>query len=109
MSRFFPSPAECGHHTVFGTTAIRTFAGDHIQLSLVDILAGGVIDWHSHPNEQVGMMVSGTATFQIDDEERTLGPGDFYFIPGGVRHRVVAADGPAQALDVFYPVRDEYR
>ena len=32
-----------------------------------------------------------------------------YPVPGGVRHRVVANDGPAQALDVFYPIRDEYR
>jgi quercetin dioxygenase-like cupin family protein len=109
MSRFFPTPAECGHHTIFGTTPIRTFAGDHVQLSLVDVPAGGVIDWHSHANEQIGMVTLGRLTFSIGDEERTLTVGDFYLIPGGVRHRVVAADGPAQALDVFYPIRDEYR
>ncbi len=109
ISRYFPTSAECGHHTIFGTTPIRTFAGDHVQLSLVDVPAGGVIDWHSHGNEQTGMMIAGRATFYIGDEQQTLGPGDFYFIPGGVRHRVVAVDGPAQALDVFYPIRDEYR
>ncbi|MBM3983896.1 MAG: cupin domain-containing protein [Planctomycetes bacterium] len=109
MSRYFPTATECGHHTIFGTTPIRTFACDHIQLSLASIPAGGVIEWHSHSNEQTGMMISGRATFYVGDEERTLGPGDFYFIPGGVRHRVVALDGPAQALDVFYPIRDEYR
>jgi quercetin dioxygenase-like cupin family protein len=94
---------------VFGSTPIRTFAGDHIQLSLVDIPADGVVDWHSHPNEQIGMMVAGRAVFQIGDEEKTLGPGDFYLIPGGVRHRVVPVSGPAQALDVFYPIREEYK
>ena len=109
MSRYFPTPAECGHHVVFGSTPIRTYAGDHLQLSLVDIPAGGVVDWHAHPNEQMGVMVSGSATFFVGDEEKTLGPGDFYFIPGGVRHRVVAVGGPAQALDVFYPIREEYR
>jgi quercetin dioxygenase-like cupin family protein len=70
---------------------------------------GGVIDWHSHPNEQTGMVTAGTLTFFIGDEEKTLVAGDFYFIPGGVRHRVIAPIGPAQALDVFYPIRDEYR
>jgi quercetin dioxygenase-like cupin family protein len=109
MSRYYPTPAECGHHTIFGTTAIRTFACDHVQLSLADIPADGVIDWHSHPNEQTGMVISGRAVFYIGDEQKTLGPGDFYFIPGGVRHRVVPVDGPVQALDVFYPIRDEYR
>jgi quercetin dioxygenase-like cupin family protein len=68
-----------------------------------------VVDWHCHPNEQMGVMMTGRALFQVGDEEKTLGPGDFYFIPGGVRHRVVPVDGPARALDVFYPVRDEYR
>lgn len=109
MSRYFPTPAECGHHVVFGSTAIRTFAGDHLQLSLVDIPAGGVVDWHSHPNEQMGIMIKGQAIFYVGDEEKTLGPGDFYFIPGGVKHRVVALDEVAQALDVFYPIRPEYR
>ncbi|OWK36473.1 cupin domain-containing protein [Fimbriiglobus ruber] len=109
MSRFFPVPGECGHHTIFGATHIRTYAGDHLQLSLVDIPAQGVVDWHQHANEQAGMMVAGQATFYIGEEVKTLGPGDFYFIPGGVRHRVVADANPAQALDVFYPIRDEYR
>ena len=27
MSRYFPTPAECGHHTVFGSVPIRTYAG----------------------------------------------------------------------------------
>lgn len=109
MSKFFPSPDECGHHVVFGNVPIRTFAGEHLQLSLVDIPANGIVDWHSHPNEQIGLMVKGTATFHIDDEVRTLGPGDFYFIPGNVRHRVVGSNEPSQALDIFYPIRPEYR
>ena len=29
--------------------------------------------------------------------------------PGGVRHRVTPLDGPPRILDVFYPIRDEYR
>src|SRR5262245_31898571 len=109
MSRFFPTPDECGRHVIFGTVPIRTFAGEHLQLSLVDIPANGVVEWHSHANEQLGMMVSGRATFYVGDEERTLGPGDFYFIPGNVRHRVIGSAEPSQALDVFYPVRPEYK
>ena len=109
MSRYFPAEAECGHHVVFGTVPIRTYAGERIQLSLVEMPLGGVVDWHSHENEQMGMMISGQALFQIGDEEKTLGSGEFYSIPGNVRHRVAPVGGPAQALDVFYPIRDEYR
>jgi quercetin dioxygenase-like cupin family protein len=109
MSRFFPKEIDCGHHTVFGNVPIRTYAGDHLQLSLVDIPADGIVDWHSHPQEQMGMMLEGRATFFIGDERRELAPGDFYLIPGGVRHKVIPIDGPGKALDVFSPVREEYR
>lgn len=108
-SKYFPSPADCAHHVVFGNIAIRTFAGAHIQLSLVEIPAHGVVDWHSHPNEQMGLMIKGQATFHVGDEVRTLGPGDFYFIPGDVPHRVIGSEEPSQALDVFYPIRPEYQ
>jgi quercetin dioxygenase-like cupin family protein len=109
MSRFFPTTEECGHHTIFGAVKIRTIAGEQLQLSYVNIPANGMVDWHTHPNEQMGLVISGRATFSIGEEERTLGPGEFFRIPGGVRHRVVAMDGPVQAIDAFYPIRDEYR
>ncbi|MFO0852472.1 MAG: cupin domain-containing protein [Gemmataceae bacterium] len=109
MSRYFPAPAECGQHTLFGCVDARTYAGDHLQLSLVDIPPGGVVEWHSHPHEQIGMVIDGTATFYIGDEAKDLGPGDFYLMPGGVPHRVVAHDKPVRALDVFHPPRHEYR
>lgn len=109
MSRYFPAPEEFGRHVVFGRVNVRTIAGDHVQLSLADIPADGVVDWHSHPNEQVGLVLSGTARFDVGDESRELRAGDFFRIPGGVRHRVTPIDGPVQALDVFYPIREEYR
>jgi len=109
MSQFFPTPDQFGRHTIFGNIPIVTLAGDHIQLSLVDIPPDGVVDWHSHPNEQMGMVVSGRALFQVADEEKVLQSGDLYRIPGGVRHRVTPIEAPVRALDVFYPIRDEYR
>ena len=109
MSHYFPTPAECGHHTIFGTIPARTLAGEHIQLSLVDIPPDGEVYEHSHPNEQMGMVVSGTALFVVGGEEKLLGPGDLYRIPGGVPHHVRPVGGPVRALDVFYPIRDEYR
>ncbi len=109
MSRFFPKSTECGHHVLFGCVQARTYAGEALQLSLVDIPAGGVVEWHSHSNEQIGMVIFGHAEFYIGDEQQTLGPGDMYFMPGNTMHRVVALQEAVQALDVFTPVRDEYR
>jgi quercetin dioxygenase-like cupin family protein len=67
------------------------------------------VEEHAHPHEQAGMVLEGQAIFFIGDEQKTLQPGDFYRIPGHVRHKVTVLDQPVKALDVFYPVREEYR
>ena len=109
MSRYFPDKDECGQHMIFHGVRIRTCAGDNMSLSLADLEAGAVVDDHSHPHEQIGMVIEGEAIFSIGDEQKTLRAGDFYYIPGNVRHRVVALDQPVRALDIFYPIREEYR
>jgi quercetin dioxygenase-like cupin family protein len=53
--------------------------------------------------------VEGRAIFIIGGEEKILQPGDFYRIPGNVRHKVIALDQPVRALDIFCPVREDYR
>ena len=109
MNSFFPTRDEHGRHVIFGNIPIVTLAGNQIQLSLVDLPVDGVVEWHSHPHEQMGYVVSGRAKFQIADEEKILHAGDMYRIPGGVRHRVTTLGVPTRVLDVFSPVREEYR
>ena len=36
-------------------------------------------------------------------------PGDIFIIPGGVEHGVRVFDQPCKALDIFSPVREEYK
>ena len=67
-----------------------------------------VVEAHSHPHEQAGMVLEGQAHFFVGEEDRVLGPGDMYCIPGGVTHRVVALNATVKALDVFHPVREDY-
>jgi quercetin dioxygenase-like cupin family protein len=109
MSRFFPTAAECGHHVIFGNIPITTLAAANVQIAVVDLPADGVVEWHSHVNEQVGVLVSGQALFEIGGEKKTLKPGDMYCMPSNTPHRVTSIGGPARAIDVFYPIRDEYR
>jgi quercetin dioxygenase-like cupin family protein len=79
------------------------------MMSLVEMEPHAVVEEHAHPHEQIGLMLEGRAVFFIGGEEKTLGPGDMYRIPGNVRHRVVALEEPVQVLDIFHPVREEYR
>ena len=109
MSAYYPEPDEMGRHTIFPGVAIRTAAAERMTLSVVEIEPGAVVAEHAHHHEQVGMVLEGRAVFTIGGEERTLGPGDLYRIPGGVKHHVAALDARVRALDVFTPVREEYR
>lgn len=109
MSQYFADKTTCSHHTIFPGVDIHTLAGQHMMLSLVEFQPGAIVEKHSHPHEQMGMLVSGRAHFFVGDEDRVVGPGAMYRIPGGVPHRVVALDGPAVALDFFHPIREDYR
>jgi quercetin dioxygenase-like cupin family protein len=109
MSLYFPTAAECGRHTIFPGVHIQTCALDKLMLSLVDLEPNSVVEEHSHPHEQAGVWLQGRAIFFIGDEQKTVQPGDTYRIPSNVPHKVIVLDQPAQALDVFSPVREEYR
>ena len=109
MSQYFPNSDECSRHTIFPGVTIQTCAAEKMMLSVVDLAPHAVVEEHAHPHEQVGMVLEGRAIFWIGGEEKTLGPGDLYRIPGHVKHRVVALEAPVRALDIFFPVRDEYR
>jgi quercetin dioxygenase-like cupin family protein len=84
MSHYFRDLHQHGRHTIFPDVTIRTAGGERIWLSLASLAARSVVEEHAHPHEQVGMIVSGRVVFTIGGEEREAGPGDFYFIPGGV-------------------------
>jgi quercetin dioxygenase-like cupin family protein len=109
MSRFFPTPEEFGEHAIFPGVSVRTCSAERMMLSLATFEPHAVVEEHSHPHEQVGVVLEGRALFIIGDEEKTLGPGDLFRIPGNVRHKVVALDAPVRALDIFHPIREEYR
>jgi quercetin dioxygenase-like cupin family protein len=108
MSLFFPTSAELGRHTIFPGVHIQTAAAEQMMLSVVDLEPHSVVAEHSHPHEQVGMLLAGRAVFTIGGEEKTLQAGDLYRIPGNVPHKVVALDQPVRALDIFHPIREEY-
>lgn len=108
MADYFIPAGSGSHHRLFPGVEIRTTAGTGIMLSVVHFEPRSVVPEHSHPHEQMGIMISGRLEFTVGGITRILGPGDIWRIPGGVPHRVVAFDEPAVALDVFHPIREDY-
>ena len=108
MSQYIVGPEECSQRQIFPGVKISTTAGEHIMLSIVEFDPHAVVESHSHPHEQAGLLLEGELTFTIGGETTLVKPGQMWRIPGGVEHRVVAGDRPAKALDVFHPVRKDY-
>jgi quercetin dioxygenase-like cupin family protein len=102
-------PAGSGsRHEIFPGVEIRTTAGRGLMFSVVRLAPGSVVAEHAHPHEQMGILLEGQLEFTVGGVTRRLDPGDIWRIPGGVVHSVRAFDGPAVALDVFHPIREDY-
>jgi quercetin dioxygenase-like cupin family protein len=108
MSKYFVDKTDCSQHTIFPGVNIFTKAGDNVMLSLVEFEPGAVVKPHSHPHEQMGLLLEGELEFLIGDERRVVKPGQMWRIPGGVTHSAIAGDQPVKALDVFCPIREDY-
>jgi quercetin dioxygenase-like cupin family protein len=107
--KYFYQLSEASHHNIFPGVDIRTVAGDQVMLSHVEFAPHSIVEKHQHPHEQMGFLLEGELTFEVGDQRQTLRAGEMWRIPGGVPHRVIAGQHPAKALDVFHPVRDDYR
>jgi quercetin dioxygenase-like cupin family protein len=102
-------PAGSGsQHQIFPGVAICTTAGQALMLSMVTFEPDAVVPDHAHPHEQMGILISGRLEFTVGGVTRILKPGDMWRIPGNILHGVRALEGPAVALDVFHPIREDY-
>lgn len=71
------------------------------------LAAGSELPMHKHPHEQIGFLVSGRLILTIGDESCELLPGDSWAVPGDVEHCAKVIE-LSEAIEVFYPVRQDY-
>jgi quercetin dioxygenase-like cupin family protein len=109
MFGYFVDKKDCQHHRIFPGVDIYTAWGHQMMLSLVEMQPHAVVEEHSHPHEQLGLMLEGEADFTIGGQQQRIRAGQMWIIPGGVPHKVVAGDHPVRAIDVFHPIREDYK
>ena len=87
----------------------RPLFGENAMINLIQFEPGAVVPLHSHPHEQLGIVLRGVQVLVVEGVEHPLGPMEGYVLPGGVEHSAHCGPEGATVLDVFQPVREDYR
>lgn len=91
-----------------GVTA-RPLFGEGAMLNLIEFEPGATVPLHSHDHEQMGIVLRGMQALVVGGEPHELGPMGAYVLPGGVEHAAYCGPEGATVLDIFRPVREDYR
>jgi quercetin dioxygenase-like cupin family protein len=87
---------------------LRAVSGEKMTMALFSLVEGAAIPEHSHPHEQIGTVLSGSMELIIGEEKRIVAKGDLWVIPSNVAHKGKCMEGPAEVLEFFSPVREDY-
>jgi unsaturated pyranuronate lyase len=63
---------------------------------------------HTHPHEQMSIVVSGRVRFFVEGEERVASPGDVLHFPPNCLHGATMLDEPVELIDIFTPLREDF-
>ena len=82
--------------------------GADAMLNLIRFEPGSTVPLHSHPHEQLGIVLEGMQALVVEGVAHELGPFEAYVLPGGVEHSAYCGPEGSLVLDVFTPVREDY-
>jgi quercetin dioxygenase-like cupin family protein len=94
-------------HLISGIAG-RYVHGDQCTMGIVEIEKGSVLPLHHHPHEQLTYILEGELEMTIGGETINLRQGDYFVIHSNVPHSAVA-NVACKVMDVFAPVREEYK
>ena len=81
---------------------------DRLTIGEVELAAGAVVPEHQHPHDQITYLLAGRAECTVGGETHVLVPGKCVLTPGGTPHTFRALTA-CRALDIFTPVREDFR
>lgn len=88
---------------------MRIIHGDRMTMVFFRLQPGSGIPEHAHPHEQMGTVLTGTVELNVAGEKQIVGPGEAYHIPSQVVHSGRCGDSAAEVIEVFSPVREDFK
>ncbi len=86
----------------------RLVTGRNTQISFVSMDPGAVFDRHIHPEAQTMLVLRGGCNEILLDGEKPMAVDDVALIPGNMVHGAFIGPLGCDAMDVFWPARDDY-
>ena len=81
---------------------------DNMTVAYWEVEEGAELPEHSHPHEQVSNVVDGKFELTLAGEQRVLDRDSAAIIPPNIPHSGRALTR-CRLIDVFHPVREDYR
>jgi quercetin dioxygenase-like cupin family protein len=106
-TQFVRLDAVCAFELAAGVSGQPLF-GAGAMLNLIRFEPGATVPLHSHPHEQLGLVLEGMQALVVEGVAHELGPMEAYVLPGGIEHSAYCGPNGALVLDVFNPVREDY-
>ena len=103
--------ARCAFENEYGNTPVEF---DQLGINLTVLEAGQTTLYHAEANQEAFLVLSGECTLIVENEERQLGPWDFFNCPAWTEHAFVGGAGRCVILmagarrdpGVHYPVSE---
>tara|TARA_B100001057_G_scaffold106405_1_gene104052 strand:+ start:10396 stop:10707 length:312 start_codon:yes stop_codon:yes gene_type:complete len=86
----------------------RMVHGEKITWAFWEIEKGAEVPMHQHIHEQIMHVQEGEFEFTLDGKTKNYGSNSVVVIPSNIPHSGIALTD-CKIMDVFSPVREEYR
>ena len=87
----------------------QSISGRHMTIARFQLEFDAIVPEHSHPNEQISLVLEGKVEYVIPNETIIATSGEFVIIPPNSPHAAKAvSETGAVVLDIFSPIRTDF-
>jgi quercetin dioxygenase-like cupin family protein len=86
----------------------QMIVGQNIMLCRLRFDPFVVTPAHSHPHEQMTLVIRGKVKFTLDSEEKIFSAGDVLQFPSNYWHGATMLDEEVILIDIFSPIREDF-
>ena len=86
----------------------RMMVGQQLMVCRLHFAPHTVTAVHTHPHEQMTLVLQGRVKFFIEGQERIVSAGSVLHFPSNVEHGATMLDEEVILIDVFTPTRQDF-